>query len=66
MKRAEAERLLDRFEVVASNHDALGSIPVFSDDAEEQRLINFTRRSYKSAYTRTRNRLLKLLETASV
>lgn len=64
MKRApdKAERLVAQFEAAVAEHEELGAIPMFSDNADEQKRIDAERRRIKTAYTSTRNRLLKALE----
>lgn len=61
MDRARAALLLAQFERAVIDHGDLGTIPLFSPDAQEQRHINATRRNIKAQYTKARNRLLKAL-----
>jgi hypothetical protein len=65
MKRApgKAEKLVAQFEAAVGGYTEIGAIPMYSGDREEQAAIDRERRRIKAAYTRTRNRLLKALET---
>ena len=65
MKRApgKAERLVAQFEAAVVDHAFIGTIPEFSDDPEEQMLIDRERRRLTTNLTKTRNRLIKALET---
>ena len=51
---------LERYTVAVSDYNDLGSIPVFGQDAEEQAAIDAARKRIKTAFTRTRNHLIKL------
>lgn len=55
------EKAIDRFETAAINLGALGAIPLFSDDPEEQRDIDHTRRYIKREYGQARAALKRLM-----
>lgn len=59
----KAERLIAQFEAAADDYANLGSIPVYGQDREEQEVLDRERTRIKTAYTKTRNRLLKAMET---
>jgi len=48
------------FEKAVDEMAFIGTIPVYSDDPEEQVLITQARKRLKTNYTRTKNRLWKL------
>jgi hypothetical protein len=59
------EQAIDAFERAVNDAFEEGAIPLYSDDREEQRMINAARRRIRSNYTRARNRLLKMLEATN-
>ena len=59
--RAKAESLIYRFAVATTDMAFIGTIPMFSDDPDEQRAINAERRRIERNLTRTRNALLNAL-----
>ena len=56
-----AKTLIYRLEVAATEMAFIGTIPVFSDDPDEQRAINAERRRLNTNLTRARNALLRAL-----
>lgn len=61
MTRSEAETLILRFQGAAEDFAFIGSIPRFSDDPDEQALINAERRRLHTNLSRTRNALIAAL-----
>jgi hypothetical protein len=58
------EHMLDAFESAVYDKAFEGTIPAWSPDREEQKLIDAARRRIKTNYTKARNRLLKALEAS--
>lgn len=56
-----AERLVKAFEEATYEIAFIGTIPLFSDDPDEQRAIDRERRRLRTNFTRTRNALLNAL-----
>ena len=53
--------LIQQFERAVEEHAFIGTIPLYFEDAEEQRRADAERRRIKANLTRTRNNLLKEL-----
>jgi hypothetical protein len=57
-----AEKMVAAFEAAVKEHAFIGTIPLYHHDPDEQRAIDAERRRITTNYTKTRNRLLKVLE----
>jgi hypothetical protein len=53
--------IVAQFERAVAEHEFIGTIPLYSEDADEQRRINAERRRLVSNLTKTRNNLLREL-----
>lgn len=58
-------RAVDAFERAVEDKAFEGTIPVFSDDREEQQALDAAHKRIQTNYTRARNRLLALLSAAT-
>lgn len=61
MKLAKARALVHRFCNATHDMAFLGTIPLFSDDPDEQLAINAERRRIHTNFTRAENALIKAL-----
>jgi hypothetical protein len=59
----KADRMIRQFEHAVIEHADLGTIPLWSDEADEQKRINRERERIMGNYMRARIRLLKALES---
>lgn len=59
LSHPEIVRAVHLFERAVLRYDELGAIPKFSDDPEEQYLIDKTRAAIKRQYTRARSTLFR-------
>ena len=59
-RRKKFIEALDRYTSAISDYNDLGSIPIFGQDAEEQAAIDAARKRIKTAFTKTRNHVIKL------
>lgn len=62
-RNLRAETIIEQFERAVLRYDELGSIPVSSEDREEQKHIDNVRANIKRQYMRAYNRLLKALQS---